>query len=213
MQTTLETKFMKKNVPDLFSGDTVRVHLKVKEGAKERVQIFEGLVIAVKHGKSLNGTFTVRKDSFGIGVERVFPLHSPRIIKVERIKHSRVRRSKLYFMRELTGKNARLKEVNRDYKMWEEKEAEEELAKLEAEKAKAAEAAAAKKAAKDAELEKKAESALASRNDGKAEEKRPEKADEKVEEGSKQDERKPESTEEKTEEIKEDKGQPAPEKK
>lgn len=202
---------MKKNVPDLFSGDTVRVHLKVKEGAKERVQIFEGLVIAVKHGKSLNGTFTVRKDSFGIGVERVFPLHSPRIIKVERIKHSRVRRSKLYFMRELTGKNARLKEVNRDYKMWEEKEAEEELAKLEAEKAKAAEAAAARKAEKDAELEKMADAALASRNvKGEGE---PKKVAEKVEEGSKQDERAPESTEEKVEEIKEDKGQPAPEKK
>ncbi|MFA7244233.1 MAG: 50S ribosomal protein L19 [Patescibacteria group bacterium] len=195
MQTTIEKKLMKKNVPDIVSGDTIRVHLKVKEGAKERVQIFEGLVIAVKHGKGLDGTFTVRKESFGIGVERVFPLHSPRIIKIERIKHSKVRRAKLYFMRELTGKNARLKEQSREYKMWEEKEAEEELAKIEAEKAKQAEADAAKKAEKDAELAKKAESALAARSgkaDGEAEE---------VEAGSNTDERAAEPTEEKADEA------------
>ena len=146
---------MKKNVPDVRAGDTVRVHIKVIEGAKERVQIFEGLVIAVKHGKGLDGTYTVRKESYGVGVERVFPLHSPRVIKVERIKQSKVRRSKLYFLRELRGKDARLKELNRDLKMWEEKDAEEELAKLEAEKAKAAEAGAAKKAEEDAKLEEK----------------------------------------------------------
>ena len=182
MEKTIETKFMKKNAPDLFPGDTVKVHLKVKEGAKERVQIFEGLIIAVKHGKGLNGTFTVRKDSFGIGVERVFPLHSPRVIKVERIKHSRVRRAKLYFMRGLTGKNARLKEANRDYKLWEEKDAEEELAKLEAEKAAAAEAAAAEKAKEEAELEKKAESALAKRGGEAKEETTEAPAEEKTEE-------------------------------
>lgn len=171
METTLEKNLLKKNVPDIRTGDTVRVHVKVKEGAKERVQVFEGLVIAVKHGKGLAGTFVVRKESFGIGVERIFPLHSPRVIKVERIKHSKVRRSKLYFMRELTGKNTRMKEQNRDYQMWEEKEAEEELKKLEEEKAKAAEAAAAKKAAEDAELEKKAESAMARRGGDKSDEK------------------------------------------
>ena len=104
-----------------------------------------------------DGTFTVRKESFGIGVERVFPLHSPRIVKVERVKQSKVRRSKLYYMRDLSGKNARLKDMNRDYKMWEEKGAEEELEKIEAQVAAAAEKEAAKKAAEDAELAAKAE--------------------------------------------------------
>lgn len=151
------SKYMKKNAPELSSGDTVKVHLKVREGAKERVQIFEGLVIAVKHGKGLDASFTVRKESFGIGVERVFPLHSPRIVKVERVKQSKVRQSKLYYMRELSGKNARLKDLNRDSKVWEEKNAEEEIAKLEAEVAAAAEAEAAKKAAEEAELAAKAE--------------------------------------------------------
>jgi large subunit ribosomal protein L19 len=151
------TKYAKKNAPVLRSGDTVRVHLKVKEGAKERVQVFEGLVIAVKHGNSLDGTFNVRKESFGIGVERVFPLHSPRIVKVERVKQSKVRRAKLYYMRELSGKNARLKDLNRDHKIWEEKGVEEELEKIEAEKAAAAAAEAAKKAEEEAELARKAE--------------------------------------------------------
>ena len=149
-------KYLKKNVPAVRSGDTVRVHSKVKEGTKERVQIFEGLVIAPKHGSSLDGTFTVRKESFGIGVERVFPLHSPKIIKVERTKQSKVRRSKLYFMRDLTGKYARLKDLNHDHKIWEEGAAEAELAKIAEEKAKKAAAEAAKKAEEEAELEAKA---------------------------------------------------------
>jgi len=153
-------KFMKKNIPDIHTGDTVRVHQKIKEGDKERVQIFEGLIIATHGGKTLDGSFTVRKESFGVGVERIFPLHSPRVVKIERIKQSRVRRSKLYFMRQLSGKDARLKELNRDYQIWEEKGAEEELEKLAEETAKAAEEAAAKKAAEDAKLEAKAQSAL-----------------------------------------------------
>lgn len=147
---------MKTNIPDLKSGDTIKVHIKVREGGKERIQIFEGLIIAVKHGQGLNGTFTVRKESFGVGVERIFPLHSPRIVKIERIKQSKVRRSKLYYMRELSGKNARLKELNRDHKVWEEKDAEEELKKIEEEKAQAAKKAEAKKKAEEEELEKKA---------------------------------------------------------
>lgn len=150
-------KYLKKNAPELKSGDTVKVHLKVKEGTKERVQIFEGLVIAVKHGAGLDGTFTVRKESFGVGVERVFPVHGPRIVKVERVKQSKVRRSKLYYMRNLSGKNARLKDLNRDHKVWEEKGAEEELEKLAAETAAAAEAEAAKKAAEEAANEAKVE--------------------------------------------------------
>lgn len=149
-------KYMKKNVPDVRSGDTVSVHLIVKEGGKERVQIFEGLVIAVKHGKGLDGTFIVRKESFGIGVERVFPLHSPRIVKIERVKQSKIRRSKLYYMRELSGKKARLKEVNRDPMVWEERSAEEELKKIAEEKAEEAAAAEAIKKAKADEEEKKA---------------------------------------------------------
>lgn len=151
------TKYTKKNVPIINAGDTIKVHLIVKEGAKERVQVFEGLVIAAKHGKGLDGTFTVRKESFGIGVERVFPLHSPRIVKIERIKQSKIRQSKLYYMRELSGKNARLKDLNRDHKVWEEKGAEEELEKLAAETAAAAEAAAAEKAKEENDLAKKAE--------------------------------------------------------
>lgn len=162
MEKILE-KYTKKKAPQVSSGDTVKVYIKVKEGSKERIQVFEGLVIAVKHGNGLNGTFTVRKESFGVGVERIFPLHSPRIVKVERVKQSKVRRSKLYHMRELSGKNARLKELNRDSVIWEEKGAEDELAKIEAEKAAAAEAEAAKKAAEEAELEAKAKAAAGDR--------------------------------------------------
>mgnify|MGYP001568312607 CR=1 FL=1 len=151
---------MKKNIPEIATGDTLRVHQIIKEGDKERVQVFEGLVIATHGGKTLDGTFTVRKESFGVGVERVFLLHSPRVVKIERVKQSRVRRSKLYFMRDLSGKNARLKELNRDHQMWEEPEAEKELEKIAEETAKEAEAAKAAKAVQDAEMEKKAEAAL-----------------------------------------------------
>lgn len=159
----ITTKYLKKNVPEVNSGDTVKVHLKVKEGEKERIQIFEGLVIATKHGKGLSGTFTVRKESFGVGVERVFPLHSPRVIKVERIKQSKVKRSKLYYMRDLKGKEARLKELNRDHKEWEESDAKEEEAKLAAQKAKEAEKMAAKKAEEEAKLESQAKAAAGNR--------------------------------------------------
>lgn len=190
MESTL-SKFTKKNPPLVKSGDTVRVHIKVKEGNKERVQIFEGLVIAVKHGVGLNGTFTVRKISLGVGVERIFPLHSPRIVKVERVKQSKVRRSKLYFMRDLRGKNARLKELNREPQVWEEKDAEEELARIEAEKAKEAEAAAAKKAAEEAEIEAKVKAVAGDRIHEGAEDVK------EVEPGSAPDEKKAESTEEK----------------
>lgn len=155
MEKVLE-KYLKKNVPDVRSGDTVSVHLIIKEGGKERVQIFEGLVIAVKHGKGLDGTFIVRKESFGIGVERVFPLHSPRIVKIERIKQSKIRRSKLYYMRELSGKKARLKDVNRDSMIWEEGAAEEELKKIAEEKAAEAAKHEAERKAKEEEEENKA---------------------------------------------------------
>ena len=157
------TKFMKKNVPDIRTGDTLKVSVLIKEGEKERVQVFEGLVIATKHGKGLDGTFTVRKESYGVGVERVFPLHSPRIVKIERVKQSKVRRSKIYYMRDLKGKNARLKELNRDNKVWEEKDAEEELAKIAEETAKEAEAEKKKREAEEAKLEAKVQAVAGDR--------------------------------------------------
>jgi large subunit ribosomal protein L19 len=94
------------------AGDTVRVHVKVREGDKERVQIFEGIIIAFRRGGA-RASFTVRKVSFGQGVERIFPLHSPTIQKVDVVRSARVRRAKLYFLRELKGKAARMKETTR----------------------------------------------------------------------------------------------------
>ena len=91
-------------------GDTVRVHLKVKEGNRERIQIFEGTVIAKKHG-GIEETFTVRRISYGIGVEKVFPLHAPSIEKVEVVRHGKVRRAKLYYLRDRVGKAAKVKEA------------------------------------------------------------------------------------------------------
>jgi large subunit ribosomal protein L19 len=95
--------------PPLKSGDTVRVHVKVREGDKERIQIFEGIIIGLHRGGA-RASFTVRKVSFGQGVERIFPLHSPIIAKVDVVRSARVRRAKLYFLRDLKGKAARMKE-------------------------------------------------------------------------------------------------------
>ncbi len=98
--------------PDMRPGDTVRVHVKVKEGEKERIQVFEGLVIG-QHRGGARATFTVRKVSFGQGVERIFPLHSPMIDKIDIVRSARVRRAKLYFLRKLRGKAARMPERRR----------------------------------------------------------------------------------------------------
>ena len=95
--------------PSMKSGDTVRVHVKVREGDKERIQIFEGIIIGLHRGGA-RASFTVRKVSFGQGVERIFPLHSPTIAKVDVVRSARVRRAKLYFLRDLKGKAARMKE-------------------------------------------------------------------------------------------------------
>ncbi|HZZ84606.1 MAG TPA: 50S ribosomal protein L19 [Anaeromyxobacteraceae bacterium] len=103
----IEKKYVRQDVPEFSAGDTVRVHTKIKEGDKERIQIFEGVVIAHRRGEA-RAMFTVRKVSYGIGVERMFPVHSPRIDKIEVMGHGQVRRSRLYYLRELQGKAARL---------------------------------------------------------------------------------------------------------
>jgi len=116
MNNALLTKFIKKNartdLPSFRPGDTVRVHVKIKEGDKERLQAFEGVVIARSRGPQ--ASFTVRKISFGHGVERIFPLHSKVVDKVELLRSSKVRRAKLYYLRSLKGKAARLKDVDRE---------------------------------------------------------------------------------------------------
>jgi len=102
----------KKEVPSLKPGQTVRVHVKVVEGEKERTQVFEGVVIAISRNGS-RSTFTVRKISYGVGVERIFPLYSPRIDKIQVVSSGKVRRAKLYYLRKLSGKRARLYEDER----------------------------------------------------------------------------------------------------
>ena len=103
-------KHKKAETPNVAVGDTVRVHLKVKEGNRERIQVFEGTVIAKKHG-GIEETFTVRRVSYGVGVEKVFPLHAPSIDKVEVVRHGKVRRAKLYYLRNRVGKAAKVKEA------------------------------------------------------------------------------------------------------
>jgi large subunit ribosomal protein L19 len=105
----IEKEYMKDNIPAIKIGDTVKVHIKVVEGEKERIQVFEGVVIARKNG-GVRETVTVRKTSSGVGVERIFPLHSPRVEKIEVVRSGRVRRAKLYYLRDLRGKAARLVE-------------------------------------------------------------------------------------------------------
>ena len=105
---TVEQKHLVQR-PELRSGDTVRVHVKVREGEKERIQVFEGMVIGLHRG-GVRATFTVRKVSFGQGVERIFPLHSPTIDRIEVVRGARVRRAKLYYLRNVSGKAARIKE-------------------------------------------------------------------------------------------------------
>lgn len=158
--------YLKKNVPALQVGDTVRVHQKIRDidakgRDRERIQIFEGIVISRKHGKGIEGTFTVRKiAAAGIGVERVFPLHSPNIVKIERIKSAKVKQSKLYFLRDLKSAAMRLSRETRQATVWEEKGAE---AAMEAMKEEAAVAAAisAEEKEGDERAETQAEAAIA----------------------------------------------------
>ena len=111
MQTIeqIEREMMRLDLPAFAPGDTIKVYVKIKEGEKERIQAFQGVVISKRKGKS-NATFTVRKVSYGIGVERIFPLHSPLIDKIEVVSKGRVRRAKIYYLRKLRGKAARIKE-------------------------------------------------------------------------------------------------------
>ena len=106
----IESQQLRTDLPDFKPGDTIKVHVKIKEGDKERIQVFEGVCIAQKPGGA-RAPFTVRKISFGHGVERIFPLHSKVIDKVEVVRSGRVRRAKLYYIRELRGKAARIKEI------------------------------------------------------------------------------------------------------
>lgn len=106
----IELSQLRKDLPEFRAGDTVRVHVKIREGDKERIQVFEGTVIGLRRARN-HSTFTVRKISFGHGVERIFPLHSPVIDKIEVVRSVHVRRAKLYYLRKLRGKAARLRSV------------------------------------------------------------------------------------------------------
>ncbi|MBW2368001.1 MAG: 50S ribosomal protein L19 [Deltaproteobacteria bacterium] len=107
--TQLQREMMRMDLPNFGSGDTVKVHVKIKEGEKERIQVFQGVVIS-KRGSLSSASFTVRKVSYGVGVERIFPLHSPAIDRIEVVTRGRVRRAKIYYLRKLRGKAARIKE-------------------------------------------------------------------------------------------------------
>jgi large subunit ribosomal protein L19 len=105
----IEKEQMRLDHPDFGPGDNVKVHVKIREGEKERIQVFQGVVISKRKGNT-NATFTVRKVSYGVGVERIFPLHSPALDKIEVVTRGRVRRAKIYYLRKLRGKAARIKE-------------------------------------------------------------------------------------------------------
>lgn len=110
MLEILDKEQMRTDIPRFKPGDTVKVHVRIKEGEKERVQVFQGVVIRKRKGR-INSTFTVRKISYGVGVERIFPLHSPMIERIEVVSRGRVRRSRLYYLRKLRGKAARIREL------------------------------------------------------------------------------------------------------
>ena len=157
----IEAQFKKHEVVDVKSGDTVKVHQKIKEGNKERVQMFEGVVLRTSRKNSLTSTITVRRIASGVGVEKTYLLHSPLVLKVEVVKRSKVRRNYLTYLRQRSGKSARLSAVDFDrsgVNDVRDREAEAELEHMKEETAAQAEAEAAKKEAEDAKLaEKQAE--------------------------------------------------------
>lgn len=167
----LSEKYKKSAVVDVKSGDTVKVHQKIREGSKERVQIFQGLVIRTDRKGSHTSRITVRRIASGVGVEKSFLLHSPLVLKVEITKRSKVRRNYLTYMRDRTGKAARLTGVDFDRNAVNtvaDKKAEEEEAKLHEATAVAAEAEAEKKAKEEAKLEEKAAEVAARHEENKA---------------------------------------------
>ena len=109
LMKALTSQYMKNELPEMNIGDTVRVHVKIKEGSRERIQVFEGTIIAKKHG-GIEETITVRRISYGVGVEKVFPVHAPNVVNVETVRHGKVRRAKLYYLRDRMGKAAKVKE-------------------------------------------------------------------------------------------------------
>lgn len=156
----IEAKQIKTNIPDIRVGETVRVHYKIREGNKERIQVFEGLVIAVQKGTTLQGSFTVRKVVSGVGVERTFPIHSPHIAKIERLKSGKIRRAKLYFVRRhaQSPKRFRLKDKGVAGTVWEEvakqqEEIQNQEAVIEAAEVAPAEEPAAEPVASEAQSE------------------------------------------------------------
>lgn len=143
---------LKQNLPNFAVGQTVRIHQRIKEGEKERIQVFEGIIIKVSNGTGIGGTITVRKVVDGIGVERVFAIHSPFISKIEVTKQAKVRRSKLYYLRSRTGKAARLKTTLLEGQVFEPTAVTEEAPAEDAE-APALEGAAAESPAEEAQVE------------------------------------------------------------
>ena len=115
MLKTVESKYLKDKIPEFKSGDNVKLHVRIKEGDKERIQVFQGDVIAMR-GSGINASITVRKVSSGIGVERIFPLHSPNLIKIQVVRRGDVNRAKLYYLRGRTGKRARISTKTKDKK-------------------------------------------------------------------------------------------------
>ena len=109
LMKALTSQNMKNELPEMNIGDTVRVHVKIKEGSRERIQVFEGTIIAKKHG-GIEETITVRRISYGVGCEKVFPVHAPNVVNVETVRHGKVRRAKLYYLRDRMGKAAKVKE-------------------------------------------------------------------------------------------------------
>ena len=109
LMKALSSQYMKETLPEMNIGDTVRVHVKIKEGSRERIQVFEGTIIAKKHG-GIEETITVRRISYGVGCEKVFPVHAPNVVDVETVRHGKVRRAKLYYLRGRMGKAAKVKE-------------------------------------------------------------------------------------------------------
>ena len=160
----ISKKYQKKNPADIQPGDWVKVYQRFQDGKKTRIQTTEGVVIAKRRGKGIEAAFTVRRiASAGIGVEYVFPLHSPNIIKIERLKTSQARRAKLYFLRKIKSSKITLQKEKRSRKIWEEPVSEEELERIKKEKELAAKAKAEAKKREQEELEKKFAAAQARR--------------------------------------------------